>query len=169
MLVAAGGVCLGEEGQGVAGERPGDEEDAKVSFTLYPVGRVEKKDASVQIRIFDRFKDALLGLDAWSHVNVVYWFDKNDVTQKRRILQVHPRGDKKNPLTGVFACRAPVRPNLIALSVCKIVSVRENVVVVDEIDAFDQTPVLDLKPFIPSDGPSTGVRVPPWARRGSDE
>ena len=71
---------------------------------------------------------------------------------------------QQNPLTGVFACRAPVRPNLIALSVCKILSVRGNVVTLDDLDAFDGTPVLDLKPFIPPDSPREGVRVPDWAK-----
>jgi tRNA (Thr-GGU) A37 N-methylase len=46
----------------------------------------------------------------------------------------------------VFATRAPVRPNLIALSRCRVLSVRDNVVEIDDIDAFPDTPVLDIKP-----------------------
>ncbi|MCX7885810.1 MAG: TrmO family methyltransferase, partial [Verrucomicrobiae bacterium] len=98
-------------------------------------------------------------------VQVFWWFDKNDTPQHRATLQVHPRGDKKNPPTGVFACRAPVRPNLIALSLCKIVSVKTNVVEVDKIDAFEGTPVLDLKPYAPGQDAASGVKVPPWAGR----
>lgn len=64
----------------------------------------------------------------------------------------------------MFACRAPVLPNLIALSVCKLLAVEGNVVIVDNLDAFDATPVLDLKPFIPPDAPTHDVRVPAWAR-----
>ena len=93
-----------------------------------------------------------------------YWFDQNDTPERRRQLRVHPRGDKQNPLTGVFACRAPVRPNLIALSVCKILSVQGNLVTLDGLDAFDATPVLDLKPFVPSDASMQDVRVPAWAK-----
>ena len=136
---------------------------AESVFKMFPVGKVEKNDKTVRIRIFDPYVDALLGLENWSHVQVFYWFDKNDTPQKRRILQVHPRGDSKNPLTGVFACRAPVRPNLIALSLCRILSGKGNLVTVDQIDAFDATPVLDLKPFTPSDAPSQAVKVPGWA------
>jgi tRNA (adenine37-N6)-methyltransferase len=136
----------------------------EASFKVYPVGRVEKKNGSARIRILDAYKDALLGLDQWSHVNVFWWFDKNDVPEKRRILRVHPRGNRANPETGVFACRAPVRPNLVALTVCKIVSVAGAVLTVDTIDAFDGTPVIDLKPFIPPDAPAGGIRVPAWAR-----
>jgi len=141
----------------------GTGENAKPSFKLFPIGKVEKQGQVVRLRIYDVYADGLLGLDGWSHVNVFYWFDKNDTAQQRRVLQVHPRGDKQNPLTGVFACRAPVRPNLIALSVCKILSVQGSVVTVDDLDAFDATPILDLKPFIPPDAPTKDVRVPAWA------
>lgn len=146
-----------------AGEAPG-REGAEVSFQLTPVGKVEKQGEAASLRIFDRYGDALLGLEGWSHVNVIWWFDKNDVPEKRRILRVHPRGNPENPLTGVFACRSPVRPNLIALSVCKILSVEKNVVRVDAIDAFHDTPVLDLKPFAPPDAPAQGIKVPDWAK-----
>ena len=135
-------------------------------FTLQPIGRVEVKEGRSSIRIFDRHAEGLLGLDQWSHVQVFYWFDKNDTPEKRSMLRVHPRGNRENPLTGVFACRSPFRPNLIALSLCRITAVEGPVVRVDTIDAFDGTPVLDLKPFTPADAPAGDVRVPDWARRG---
>jgi tRNA-Thr(GGU) m(6)t(6)A37 methyltransferase TsaA len=139
--------------------------DSKTFFKLFPIGLVEKKNQGVRLRVFDEYVDGLLGLEGWSHVNVFYWFDRNDTPQQRRVLRVHPRGDKENPLTGVFACRAPVRPNLIALSVCRILSVRGNLVTLDDLDAFDATPVLDLKPFIPPDASRQELQVPDWARR----
>ena len=110
----------------------------------------------------------------WSHINVFYWFDKNDVPQKRRILRVHPRGDQRNPLAGVFACRAPVRPNLIALSVCRIVSVKGNLVNVDQIDAFDATPKplpaptssrSSFLPIVSEPGQATPLNLPATAER----
>ncbi len=110
-----------------------------------------------------KYQSGLLGLEGFSHVQVIWWFDKNDTPQKRSILLVHPRGDPTNPLTGVFATRAPVRPNLIALSLCKIISVKDNVVEVEKIDAFEGTPVLDLKPYAPGQDSATGVKVPKWA------
>jgi len=76
---------------------------------------------------------------------------------------VHPRGNKENPLTGVFATRAPVRPNLIATTLCKIQGIDEGVIRIDRIDAFDGTPILDLKPYIPAaDRAESEVRVPDW-------
>ena len=76
----------------------------------------------------------------------VWRYHRNDTPIKRSILQVHPRGNPENPLRGVFATRAPVRPNLIALSRCRVLSVRDNLIEIDDIDAFADTPVLDIKP-----------------------
>jgi tRNA-Thr(GGU) m(6)t(6)A37 methyltransferase TsaA len=135
------------------------------SYAVVPIGRVEVKDGKAVIHLSEKYAPALKGLEEWSHVHVLYWFDRNDTPQKRAILQVHPRGDASNPLTGVFACRAPVRPNLIALSVCKVVAVEGATVRVESLDAMDGTPVLDLKPFNPSDAPTEGVRVPDWTRK----
>ena len=77
-------------------------------------------------------------------------------------------GDRENPLTGVFATRSPMRPNLIALTLCKITSVRDNVIEVDEIDAFEGTPVLDIKPFLPAHDSASETRVPDWVERASE-
>ena len=144
--------------------RSSAEEPEPKTFTVHPIGRVEQKEGQTRIVLDEKYQPGLLGLDAWSHVQVFWWFDQNDTPERRAVLQVHPRGDAKNPLTGVFACRAPVRPNLIALSLCKIVSVKDNVVEIEKIDAFDGTPVLDLKPFAPGQDSAGGVKVPDWTR-----
>jgi tRNA-Thr(GGU) m(6)t(6)A37 methyltransferase TsaA len=136
------------------------------AFTVRPIGRVEKPEGRSLIVLDKKYQPGLLGLGQWSHVQVIWWFDKNDVPQKRSILQVHPRGDKNNPLTGVFACRAPVRPNLIALSLCRIVSVNDNIIELEGIDADADTPVLDLKPYAPGQDSASGVKVPKWAKGG---
>jgi len=121
-----------------------DQVSAK-QFTLYPIGKVVKQGDRTMIVLDKKYLPGLKRLDKLSHVTVLYWFDRNDTPQKRSILQVHPRGNKNNPLTGVFATHSPVRPNLIAISRCKIISIKENVIEIDEIDAFSDSPVLDLK------------------------
>lgn len=136
---------------------------APPEFKMTPIGYVKKTDDRTTIVLDKKYQDGLLGLDQWSHVQVIWWFDQNDTPQRRAVLQVHPRGNPQNPLTGVFACRAPVRPNLIALSLCKLLSVKDNVVQIETIDAFDGTPVLDLKPFAPGVDAASGVKVPNWA------
>ncbi len=133
---------------------------------MNPVGRVERKGESSHLRIFDPYHDALLGLDGYSHIFVLYWFDRNDTPQKRRTLRVHPRGNPNNPLTGVFACRAPARPNLIGLTLCRVLSVADGTIQVDKIDALDDTPIVDIKPYIPSiDDATKDIRLPDWLKR----
>jgi len=143
------------------GEAASPEATKTGPFTLYPIGCVRKTDDRTTIELDVKYQPGLLGLDGFSHVYVFWWFDRNDTPKKRSILQVHPRGKRQNPRTGVFATRAPFRPNLIALTLCKIVSIEENVVQVEKIDAFDGTPVLDLKPFIPGYD-SAEATVPDW-------
>jgi len=145
----------------VAGLHAG--EPAAKSFTVHPIGVVQKVDGHTQIVLDAKYQPGLLGLERWSHVQVLWWFDQNATPQKRAILQVHPRGNPQNPLTGVFACRAPLRPNLLALSLCKIVAIRGNVVEVEALDALEGTPVLDLKPYAPGQDSAAEAKVPPWA------
>lgn len=132
------------------------------SFVLFPVGRIRVRDTGATIEIAPRHEDALLGLEDFSHVWVIWWFDRNDNPEKRAISRVHPRGNPKNPLTGVFATRSPARPNLIAVTLCRIRSIQGNIIRVDDIDAFDNTPVLDLKPYNPRSDEDREATVPSW-------
>ena len=132
------------------------------SFQIIPVGIVRKTDTAVHIDIFDDYADALLGLDGFSHVVVLYWFDQNDTSEKRRLLRVHPRKDPQNPLTGVFATHSPQRPNLIGLTVCKIISIHGGSIEIEDIDALDGSPVIDLKCYIPGSVADKDVRLPDW-------
>lgn len=131
-------------------------------FYIFPVGVIIKQDEDTWIEIFERYTDALLGLDEFSHITVCYWFHENDNPHQRQILQVHPRKDENNPLRGVFATHSPVRPNLIAVSICQILSIHENTIQIDKIDAFDGSPVIDIKCFIPSAISKSDVRLPDW-------
>jgi tRNA-Thr(GGU) m(6)t(6)A37 methyltransferase TsaA len=132
------------------------------SYHLKPVGIIRKTNEKNWIEVLEEFSDALLGLDEFSHIYVLYWFDRNDSAEKRKTLQVHPRKDPANPLTGVFATHSPRRPNLIALSLCKLVSMVGNVIRIEEIDAYDGSPVIDIKCYIPSAVPDGDVRLPGW-------
>lgn len=136
----------------------------EVMFAVRPIGRIEMTEGRTRIVLNEIYQPGLLGLGGFSHIHVFWWFDKNDSPEKRATLQVHPRGNPENPLTGVFATRSPVRPNLIALTLCKVISIKENTVEVDKIDAFPGTPVLDIKPFIPRSDSATNAKVPEWAK-----
>jgi tRNA-Thr(GGU) m(6)t(6)A37 methyltransferase TsaA len=132
------------------------------TFYLKSVGIIRKADEKVWIEIFDEYQDALLGLEGFSHIYVLYWFDQNDSAEKRRTMQVHPRKDPANPLTGVFATHSPQRPNLIALTLCKIESILGNKIKIEEIDAYDGSPVIDIKCYIPASVKDADVRLPDW-------
>jgi len=138
------------------------------SYKIFPVGFVRKKGQTTQIEIQKKFRTALLGLDGFSHIYVIYWFHKNDTPQQRSVLQVHPRKDKRNPLTGVFATHSPERPNLVALTICRIVAIRDNMIEIDRIDAIDGTPVIDIKSYNFKNEAAPPFQVPDWARIGNE-
>lgn len=131
-------------------------------FTIYPVGLIRKKDDTAWIEIFAEYREAMLGLEGFSHIHVFFWFHENDTAELRRTLQVHPRKDPSNPLTGVFATHSPKRPNLIGLTRCRIRGVEGNRIAIDAIDARDGSPVVDIKCFIPDAQPLADVRLPDW-------
>lgn len=135
----------------------------KKEYSIVPVGVVNKKEQDVHIKIFDEYSKALLGIGEFSHIVVCTWLHLSDESDKREVLQVHPRGDRNNPLRGVFATRSPIRPNPIAISVCELFEIDGNILKLDDIDVFDGTPVIDIKAFIPNREPSFKFRIPFWA------
>jgi tRNA-Thr(GGU) m(6)t(6)A37 methyltransferase TsaA len=138
------------------------EKKMKDRFYIYPVGVIKKENENVRIVIDEAYRDALLGLDDFSHITVCYWFHENDTPEKRKTMQVHPRKNKQNPLRGVFATHSPLRPNLIALSICKILSIKDTTISIEKIDALDGSPVIDIKCFIPSSELGSDIRLPEW-------
>lgn len=114
------------------------------------------------IDIDEPYADALLGIDGFSHIIVCYWFDRNDSSESRSTLRVHPRADENNPLTGVFATHSPLRPNLIAITVCRLLRVEGCRLYLKDIDALDGSPVVDIKCYIDWAMPREGVRLPEW-------
>ena len=135
------------------------------AFAVHPIGHFKETDGQTRIVVDKKYQVGLLGLAGYSHIQVFWWFSNNDTPEKRAILQVHPRGNKDNPLTGVFATRSPFRPNLIALTLCKIVSIKDNIIEIETTDAFDGTPILDIKPFIPGYDSADDAKVAEWLKR----
>ena len=134
----------------------------KNRYYIFPVGVIKKENENVRIEVYKEYRDALLGLDDFSHITVCYWFHGNDTPEKRKTMQVHPRKNKQNPLSGVFATHSPLRPNLIALSICKILSIKDTTIFIEKIDALDGSPVIDIKCFIPSRELGSDIRLPDW-------
>lgn len=90
------------------------------------------------------FQPALTGLRAGDDVLLLTYLDRAD----RSALQVRPRGNPANPLTGVFATRSPDRPNPIGLHRVRVLEIDGNRVRVADLEALDGTPVLDVKPVL---------------------
>ena len=132
---------------------------------LKPIGQVRRQKEGAVLEILPQYAQALDGLAGFSHVWVLYWFHEHDNPEERATLKVHPRRDPANPLTGVFATRAPVRPNLIGLTPCRILKVNGNAVEVTDLDAHDGSPILDLKPYIPKGDSLPDAATPDWVKK----
>lgn len=131
-------------------------------MTLVPIGTVRKTEKGNFIDLEERFSEGLLGLDGFSHVIVAYWLHENDTEERRETLRVHPRHDEANPLTGVFATHSPLRPNPIAITVCELHGIEGCRLSIGDIDAFDGSPVVDIKCYIDWAMPRNGIRLPDW-------
>ncbi len=138
-------------------------------FRLTPIGAVRRENGGVTIEIHEAFQEALLGLEGFSHLILLYWMDGKDNHRDRHTYRVHPRANPANPLRGVFATRSPARPNPIGLDVAGILAVDGLSIRVDKTDAFDGTPVLDIKPYIPGSDAPAGATVPEWVHRNMEE
>ncbi len=138
-------------------------------IVLKPIGFVrtesvgdEVKDKSriSQIVLHSELAEALDGVGGFSHLFVLFWLHETSESQ-RKTLKVHPRGRRDLPLLGVFATRTMLRPNPIGLTLVELMKVEDNVLTVRGLDAFDGTPVLDIKPFDSRDM-TEAARVPEW-------
>jgi tRNA-Thr(GGU) m(6)t(6)A37 methyltransferase TsaA len=130
-------------------------------YEVEPIGRVESPlvdlaNAPKQghegapnawLIIDERFGDGLRGLEVGAEVIVLTWLDRAE----RDVLLVHPRGDPTNPLQGVFNTRSPARPNPIGLHRVRILAIAGNKLHVSNLEALDQTPIVDLKPVLDQD------------------
>jgi tRNA (adenine37-N6)-methyltransferase len=145
------------------GPTAGETAQPEVKLSLVSLG-VVKRNSGRTFLVFDKkYAPGLVSVGDFSHVMVFYWCDRNDTPDKRAFLQGSRRG-KANPLTGVFATRSPARPNPIAITTCKIISVRDNIVEIEWIDAFDESPVIDLKPYIPRNDSIPNAKTPIWVQ-----
>jgi tRNA-Thr(GGU) m(6)t(6)A37 methyltransferase TsaA len=133
-------------------------------ITLRPVGvvRRDESDDDVRLRaaesgsrieVFPEFEEALDGLEGFSHIFVLSYLNKLRPDQigplkvkPRRLLSKGFKLDEL-PLVGVFAIDSPTRPNPIGLTLVKLVRIDGRELVVNGLDLFDGTPILDIKPY----------------------
>lgn len=106
-----------------------------------PIQPVYAKDCKGQVRIFEEFLAGLSDLEGFSHIYLLYHFHQASPAQ----LLVKPF--LQDVERGVFATRAPCRPNAIGLSIVKLMRREGNILHVDDVDILDGTPLLDIKPY----------------------
>lgn len=136
-----------------------------IGFVKTKAGREEVRDRKSISEIILRgdLSEATDGIEDFSHLFVIFWM--HEITEEeRKTMKVHPRGRMDMPLLGVFATRTPHRPNPIGLTLVELLKVEGNVITVRGLDAFNGTPVLDIKPFDYWDT-TEEARVPEWWKR----
>lgn len=125
-------------------------------YTLHPIGQVESplrlgeeapkqgdEGAPEAWLVFDEaMADGLRDLEVGDDLLVLTWLDR----ASRDLLTVHPRGDRSRPATGVFSTRAPDRPNPLGLHRVGILAIEGLRIRVQDLEALDGTPILDVKP-----------------------
>ena len=84
------------------------------------------------------------GIEPGDRLDVLYWMHRLPA-EKRRALKVHPQGDERRPLKGVFGLRSPMRPNPIGVSTVTVRRIEKGLLYVDPFDAFDGSPIVDIK------------------------
>ncbi|MFA4819827.1 MAG: tRNA (N6-threonylcarbamoyladenosine(37)-N6)-methyltransferase TrmO [Candidatus Aenigmatarchaeota archaeon] len=114
-----------------------------------------------EIIVDEKFAEALNGIDDYSHIIVVYWMDK----VKDHVIKHRPQGNPNVPIVGIFACRCPQRPNLIAISTVKLIGRKGNVIKVKGLDILDGTPIIDIKPYWPQYDKVENERIPDWVNK----
>lgn len=137
-------------------------------ITYQPIGIISSpfnktKDTPIQsssaegfcgtINIFPEFADGLKDIEGFSHLIIIYHFhlSHNYKLQVKPFLDEEPRG--------VFATRAPKRPNGIGISIVKLVKVEGNTLHIENIDALHGTPLLDIKPYVPEFNNVKNVKI----------
>jgi tRNA-Thr(GGU) m(6)t(6)A37 methyltransferase TsaA len=127
-------------------------------YELNPIGFIrssltDRRDAPMQsyegapdawLDVNPDLAQALQGLAEGDEVILITWLHQ----AARDVLEVHPRGDRRNPLTGVFATRSPDRPNPLGLHRVRIRSIEGTRLKVGPLEAIDGTPVVDMKPVL---------------------
>ncbi len=148
------------------------EPPALADVTLRPIGIVRNRvkepmsegwaEVTSQIVLRPELAEALLGLDTYSHVYVLFWPHQIPDEVRGSKPRLHPLDDEANPLQGVLATRSQIRFNPILVSAVPLLKVEKNVLQVRGLDAVDGSPVLDVKPYIAYFDCIAEAKVPQW-------
>ena len=137
-----------------------------IGFVRRPSADEDTRDRSLisEVVLDSSYTQALEGIDDWSHIYIIYWLHRIEGS-KRQILRF-PSDESGEPPVGVLATRAPIHPNPIGLTLVELIKREANILHVRGLDAYDGTPVLDIKPYPDWDAGKlivvTDFSIPEW-------
>ena len=135
-----------------------------MNYNLIPIEEFKAENGDFEIKVYPKYLKAMKGLEELSYLQVIWWFDQCD-NEVSRIKLVEEKPYKNGPeVLGTFATRTPERPNPIAVSTVYVLSVdmERGIIRIPYIDAFSGTPILDIKPYMPSIDRVETVQMPKW-------
>ncbi|HEX68506.1 MAG TPA: tRNA (N6-threonylcarbamoyladenosine(37)-N6)-methyltransferase TrmO [bacterium] len=118
-----------------------------------PIQPAGAKGVKGRVEVFPEYAEGLKDIEGFSHIILIYHFHR----VKGYKLRVKPFMDDN--FHGVFATRAPARPNPIGISVVKLLKVEGNILYVEDLDIVDGTPLLDIKPYVPEFDKREGIKI----------
>jgi tRNA-Thr(GGU) m(6)t(6)A37 methyltransferase TsaA len=140
-------------------------------LTLRPIGWVTQgrrgsdrwQETEAEIEVDPAWAEALDGIEGFSHIWVVWWLDWHEQPPEQR--KVHPEGREEMPRMGIFATRSPRRPNPVAITAVRLLERQGARLRVQGLDAYEGTPVLDLKPYLRRGDLIPEATMPDWLER----
>jgi tRNA-Thr(GGU) m(6)t(6)A37 methyltransferase TsaA len=108
-----------------------------------PIQAISANGIKGKIEINKDLEEGLYGLDGFSHILLIYSFHKSEG------FDLKTKPFLSNKFFGVFATRAPKRPNAIGISVVKMLRINNNIIEIENVDVLNGTPLLDIKPYVP--------------------
>ncbi len=143
-----------------------------MDITLKPIATISNKrdkptddfwgDTISEITLLSHIpEEALNGIEGFSHLEIIYYFDKVD--QNKIVFSGRPRGNPEWPEMGIFCQRKKDRPNQLGLCTVELIEHTGRSIKVKYLDAIDGTPVLDIKPVFKEFGVKKAIQQPNWA------
>lgn len=148
--------------------RPDKETDPETRKQQVKTHREQVKNAVSELVIYQDFEELLDGIDAFSHIVVLFWPHKLD-DDRRKLTKVHPMGRKDLPQQGIFATRSPARPNPVLVSSVQLLERSGNILRVQGLEALDKSPIIDIKPVTRHYEGIENPTVPDWIKQISED
>ena len=134
------------------------------NYTVKSIGKIKIEDYKFYLEINQEYIKGLNGLEGFNYINVLFWCHLLDSSENRNQLEVKKPYQKAPDKLGTFATRSPARPNPIALTPVYIshIDYKKGIIQIPYIDAENDSPIIDIKPYTPSLDRIKNVKVPDW-------